>query len=369
MTVTAFQGARRANAYVEEATTAEPIAPAPDTDEASFEAPDVPDVDIEEPEEEVDDSLDIGELTATERIEVAHAGWRGVLTHLGLTLAPGPRERAQLEQARRLRESETLIRQSTFPRAVGILVANRKGGVGKTPTSLILGGILASIRGGSVTVMEVSDDPGTLTYRAEGSPQRGIGELSTDYQQIRSAGQLASYTAPQTSFASVIGTTGVRPQLVATDVLHATEVIDRYSAIRVMDSGNQPSSSAFDGALAVTDALVIPVLNSAEAVLEAIALLDYLRASGTAHRRLADTATVVSLTDGRIERPQVAARLRKMLRIHKVANVFEVPFDPHIAERGPITLDRLAPQTREAFTHLAAGVMTTLRTQPINPQK
>jgi len=364
-TTTAFQGAARASAYVEEATTGRPhrgIEPAPTVDEpVPVEEPTV-ETEPEAPEGEV---TDITSLTATNAPAVARAGWRGLLGRAGIKLAPGAAEQAALERAERLRDSERVIRQATFSRAVGILVGNRKGGVGKTPTSLILGGVLASIRGGSVAVLEVSDDPGTLTYRAEGSPQRGVGELAVDHRAIASAGQLASYTAPQTSFASVIGTTGLRPRLDANDVLHASEVIDRYHQVRVMDSGNQPSSSAFDGALAVTDALVIPVLNSAEAVLEAIALLDHLRAGGDARRRLADTATVVRLTDGRVENPQVASRLGKLLDQHHVAQVFDVPFDPHIAERGPITLNQLAPATRDAFTHLAAGVVQTLQAQPI----
>jgi MinD-like ATPase involved in chromosome partitioning or flagellar assembly len=364
-TTTAFQNAARASAYVEEATVSRP-----DRDlepEAALEPTpaDGPEVDAEQVEAQEEAPIDIANLTSTAAPTVARTGWRGLLGRTGIKLAPGAAERTAIEQAERLRESERVIRQATFPRAVGILVANRKGGVGKTPTSLILGGILASIRGGSVAVIEVSDDPGTLIYRAEGSPCRGLGELTREYAEVHSMGSLANYTAPQTSFASVIGTTGIRPRLDANDVLNASAVIDRYHQVRVMDSGNQPSSSAFDGALAVTDALVVPVLNSAEAVLEAIALLDYLRARGGAHAHLADTATVVRLTDGRVENPQVASRLGKLLDQHHVAQVFEVPFDPHIAERGPITLDRLAPGTRDAFTHLAAGVVHTLQTQSI----
>ena len=99
-----------------------------------------------------------------------------------------------------------------------MLVANRKGGVGKTPTSLILGGVLGSIRGGSVAVVEVTDDPGALGYRAEGQPQRGLGELVRDRDEIHSAGQLAGYTAPQTSFASVVASVGPRRELTGEDV-------------------------------------------------------------------------------------------------------------------------------------------------------
>lgn len=356
-TTTPFRGAARAAAYVEENTVKRtiPAQIAPPPKEESL-------VDVSEPASvaELVDRVDVIALTVAPTTPVARTGIRGLLARTGLKLAPSSAETATLEAADRLRQAQDLIRQSAWPRGVGILVANRKGGVGKTPTSVILGGILAAVRGGSVAIMEVSDDPGTLTYRSEGNPRRGIGELVTDYADIQSAGQLASYTAKQSSFASVIGTTTIRPRLDANDVLRAAKVIDEYYDIRVMDSGNQPSSSAFDGALATTDVLVVPVLNSAEAVLEAIALLDYLRAHSGPRARLADTAVVVRLTDGRTETPDLNEKLDSLLAQHHQGLVFDIPFDPHIAERGPITLERLRPATRTAFTHFATGVVATL---------
>ena len=363
-----FQGAARAAAYLEENTLKRPTP-------AHVAAP--PDELVAEPETaESVTGPTAAELVAVDVVDVtsllpavppasATTGIRGLLARTGLKLAPSPAEVAALEAADVLRREEDLIRQSTWPRGVGILVANRKGGVGKTPTSVILGGILAAIRGGSVAVMEVSDDPGTLTYRSEGTPRRGIGELVTDYADIHSAGQLASYTAPQSSFAAVIGTTATRPRLDATDVLRAAKVVDEYYGFRVMDSGNQPSSSAFDGALAATDVLVIPVLNSAEAVLEAIALLDYLRGHSGMRARIAERAVIVRLTDGRVETPELNARLGQLLAHHHTGPVFEIPFDPHIAERGPITLAQLRPTTRAAFIHLAAGIVDTLNDVPL----
>lgn len=357
-TTTPFRGAARAAAYVEEATSNRPN---PRVDPPIEAAP------IATPEP-APQPIDLNALPSAAST-IARAGVRGLIARTGLKVQPGAAEVARLAAAAELEVDRATIRQTTWPRAVGILVANRKGGVGKTPTSLILGGILASIRGGSVAVMEVSDDPGTLTFRAEGTPTRGIGHLVADHDYIESAGQLASYTAPQASFASVIGTTAPRDRLDATGVLRAASVIDRYYSIRVMDSGNQPSSSAFDGAVAVADALVIPVLNSAESVLEAIALLELLRSSGPRHQQLAREATVVRLTDGRLENRDAAPQLVEALQAAGVAQMFEIPFDPHIAERGTLSISRLAPATATAFTHLAAGVVRTLQNQPINTRE
>lgn len=304
---------------------------------------------------------DLATATTIEKPAVASRGMRGAFSRIGIRMAPGAAETAELRAGEELRREEQTIRQATWTRAVSVLVANRKGGVGKTPVSLLLGGVLAAVRGGSVAIIEVSDDPGALTFRAEGNPLRGIGELVRDVDGIRTAGQLAGYTAPQTSFASVIGSTGQRARLTGDNVRAVSHVVDEFYGVRVMDSGNQPSSSAFQGALETADALVIPVLNAGDAVLEAVALLEELRAAGGKAAILAGNAIIIRLTDGRPEHPQVVEQVARIIDSANVRQVFEVPYDAHIAERGQLTLNSLAPATRQAFTAAAAGVVSYLQ--------
>ncbi|MCS5498213.1 hypothetical protein NY547_13265 [Cnuibacter physcomitrellae] len=304
---------------------------------------------------------DLAIISTIEKPPTATQGWRGLMARLGIAMQPGTRERDELDAATELAQHETVIRQFVGTEAVGILVANPKGSSGKTPTSIVLGGLLATIRGGSVAVLEVSDDRGTLAFRAEGNPTRGVSELVRDATTIRSAGQLAGYTAPQTSYASIIGSVGNREPLSRDDVLAAARVIDEYYAIRVMDSGNQPTSSAFAGAIDTSNALVVPVLNSADVVLEAIAMFDRLRDHSPHGARLADTAIIVRLVDGRPENPQLVARLDEIIDRAGVGGAFTIPYDPHIAERGQITLHKIAPATRAAFTRAAAAVVQTIQ--------
>jgi MinD-like ATPase involved in chromosome partitioning or flagellar assembly len=354
---TAFAGAHRTTGYKEAAAPPPPADEAPLTEEPVAPVVDVPNDD--------DLSLDTGALelelaTLTDDTPpVAETGWRGLVAKTGVKIAPSAKEATSRAQAEKLRQDKETIRQATWTRAVSIIVANPKGGTGKTPVSLLLGGTLAAVRGGSVAIMEVSDDPGALTFRAEGRPALGIGELVRDAAEITSAGQLAGYTAPQTSFSSVIGTVGRRPQLTGDDVIAVAGVLDAFYAIRVMDSGNQPSSSAFTGALNVADALVIPVLNAGDAVLEAVSMLDGLRANG--YDRLADTATILRLVDGRPEHRQITERIDRIIANAHVGAVHEIPYDPHIAERNQLTLGSLAPATYRAFASAAATVIRSLQ--------
>jgi MinD-like ATPase involved in chromosome partitioning or flagellar assembly len=323
------------------------------------------DQDPERPPEARDDPLGsalfagamIGAETSAHRTVHARSGLRGWLNQLGFKLPPGSAESAVLEREHELAAAQATIRQATWTRAVSVLVANPKGGTGKTPLSLLLGGTLASIRGGSVAVIEVADDPGALAYRAEGTPRLGIGDLVRDADHIRTAGQLAGYTAPQTSFAAVIGSTTRRPRLEADGVAAMVRVIDEYYSIRVMDSGNQPTSSAFQGALAATDVLVVPVVNAGDSTLEAVRMLDGLRDAGGHAADVATRAIVVRVTDGRPETAAINAEVARIMTAAGAAAICDLPYDPHIAERGQLTLGSLRSETRTALTRIAATVV------------
>ena len=367
--VTKVRGSRpRRSEQLAEVLDSDPshdVAVPPEGQEVASAAPDAPRREDESltpvvPSDPLDSALFAGSLatsTAVQARPVAGVGTRGWLNKFGFHLAPGTAELAELARQQELADAQAAIRQATWTRAVSILVANPKGGTGKTPLSLLLGGTLASIRGGSVAVIEVADDPGALAYRAEGTPRRGIGDLVRDADQINTAGQLAGYTAPQTSFAAVIGSSSRRPRLEADGVAAMVRVIDEYYSIRVMDSGNQPTSSAFQGALSATDVLVVPVVNAGDSTLEAVRMLDGLRDEGDHAAEVAGRAIVVRVTDGRPETEAINAEVARIMTAAGAAAVCDLPYDPHIAERGQLTLGNLRPATRTALTHIAATVV------------
>lgn len=285
---------------------------------------------------------------------------RGFWARLGLKLEPSVAEKAQLEAAAEIARDEEIIRQATYTRPVGILVGNRKGNASKTTVALGLGGTLASCRGGGVAIVEVAEDPGTLTLRAEGTPRRGVGQLVADHAEVRNPGQLAGYTAPQTSYARVIGSTGPRPALTGEAVENVVRVVDSHFDMRVMDSGNQYTSPAFEAAVAAADVLVIPTLNATDTATQALALLDTLRAQGGHAAELADRAVVLVITDGRREIPAVAEGVAQAIAQARVGEVLTIPFDEHLAERGQITLSQLHPNTYRAFVAAGAAVIRAL---------
>ncbi|WP_202567719.1 hypothetical protein [Agreia sp. COWG] len=296
--------------------------------------------------------------------EKATMGWQGFLSGLGIPVKPSAAEVAERVHRQTLLDNETTIRQATWTRAVSLLVANPKGGSGKTPIALLLAGVLAALRG-NVVAVEVSDDPGKLLFRAEHErvPALGLGELVRDVDQITTAGQLAGYTAPQTTRAHVIGTPDRRRRapLDGNAVEKITAKLDEFYSIRVMDSGNQYTSSAFRAAVQATDVLVIPIMGSGDSVTDALLLLDALKEDGGHPAQLARDAIVVRLVDGRTEHAQVLELAQTLLEQYGITEQLVVPYDQHIADREQITFDRLAEGTKEAFTALGAVAVRKLQ--------
>ena len=299
-----------------------------------------------------------------EPVQPAVEGLRGFLNRVtagALRLGPSAQESEKRALVAAQEGFEALIRQSSWTRGVGILIANKKGTAGKTPVAISLGGVIAAIRGGSVAIGEAADDRGQLAYRSEGDPQLGMGELVANIASVRTQSQLRGYTVTQTSFASVIGSTPRwRAPLTRKNVLDVAAIVDEHFTVRVWDTGNQYSSGPFSAAVDTSDVLVIPTMNSMDSVFDALELLEFLKSQGGDAARLAETAIVVRLSDGRPEFK--ASRLKKYFVDQGIAEerIYALPFDAHIAERGALTLGKLAPVTRRSLTAVAAAVVAQL---------
>ncbi len=350
-----FDGARRAEQYDEGAVPPAAVAVAETPREVPGAAEQVPD-EVEAPRTEA--AAPRSALVGSTQAAGVYATWgkRGLANRFGFKFRPSPREMHHLDEIR-------VIRQATWTRPARVLVANPKSSA-KTPTTVILGGTFASIRGGMVVAWEVSDEIGTLTRRSEGDPHRALFELLQDATEVTNSGVLGGYTQPQTSHLDVIGSVSDRRALSAQDVRTIAQILDRDYRICLMDSGsNSLHSEAFGAAVDLADVVVIPVLWSAiDTVYAALDLLDYLESSPDPHRRaLAARAVIVTSHDGRPETPEVVGRITHALEACPHRARFDVPFDPHIALGEQITLSALNSDSERAWTPCAAEVIRTLQ--------
>ncbi|MDF9716462.1 hypothetical protein [Nocardioides sp. ChNu-99] len=260
---------------------------------------------------------------------------------------------------------EMRVRQWTSARSRNVLIANTKSS-GKTITCLVLGGVLASIRGGSVAVTEATPMAGDLAARAEGCPDLGLGELVRVIHDVRSIGELSAFTAPQSSHATVIGSPSVRGPLRAGDIVAVRRLLDTYYALTVTDTANSTSENAFGAALSSTDAVVIPVTCSLASIRGAYNTLQaiYERRSQSS---LEQRVVIVATRDGGPEDP--ALRAEFLPRLQQLGHpVIEVPFDPALRDDSrELSLSDLSERSRYAWTAVAAAVVDALSTAPGDP--
>ena len=248
------------------------------------------------------------------------------------------------------------IRQATWPRSVRVAVANPKGGSGKTPTAVLLGGVLASVRGGSVAIWDASDAAGTLGSRTEGTAARCVSDIAADPQAYALPSTVGMVAATQTSFADVLGSLRER-EFTGPDITAVLDVLDATYRVSVADSGNVPHSAAFEALIGRADILVVPTTLTADSVNKAVALLRRLQAApaGLAQR------AVVAVLDTRGPRtPGLAAQLEKIFAAVGVGAVVHLPFDPHIAACTALSMGALSHDSLVAWTRLAATTVANL---------
>ena len=359
-------GAARARAFAEPPAEPAPAARSPRTPPAPFS----PEAAVRAPSDPVDELLATAGDTATTwaapssslpavswtppaPVE-APATWgrrRTVFKMLSFGLAKPKPGREELEH----RRNERLIRSAAWPRSVRIAVANPKGGVGKTPTTLLLGGTLARVRGGSVAVWDAADAAGTLSGIAEGVQARCLSEIEADPGQFAHPGTIAACAATQTSNADVLGSLADR-EFSGDSIDRILWALDRTYRISVADTGNVQHSEAFTAVIAKADILVVPTTITASSVNKALRLLDRLQATSSLTQR----AVVAVMHTRGPQTPGLAGQLTDLFAGVGVGAVLDIPFDPAIAAGTPMSLESLTRPSQIAWTQLAAATVANI---------
>lgn len=278
-------------------------------------------------------------------------GWRGWLYRASggtLNLGPGRSEQAWEALVARCRAP------SLEPRRVAVV--SRKGGVGKTTTTLMIGHTLAAVRPDRVLAIDGNPDAGTLAHRVPRQTPASVadaldrvGSISgyPDARRLTSQAPsrlevLASSQDPHTSN----GLCGKDYRVVMDELAHHYNVMLCDTGTGIMDDANQGILNAVDQIVLVTGT----ALDTARA---ASMTLDWLQTQGRG--QLVNDAVVVvnEVADAaRVDVGQITAHFGQRCR-----GVRRVPFDRHL-EAGAVTdPDLLAPSTQEAWLEVAAAVV------------
>ncbi|MGG5172991.1 MinD/ParA family ATP-binding protein [Pseudarthrobacter sp. J1738] len=299
-------------------------------------------------------------LTADRLLEKTAAapvsGWRRWLyqaTFGFVNLGDSDRVRIQ-----RVLEHRIAVRLGEQTRYVPVL--SRKGGVGKTTVTTLLGMVLADLREDRVIAMDANPDRGTLSDRSPGRADFTARHLVKERFNVNSFTQLSNYTAREGSRLDVLASDTdptVAHAFDDADYRAVTDILGRYYSIVLTDSGTGMVHSVMKGTLEKADAVVLVSGGSVDEARLASETLSWLEAHG--REDLVRKATVViNMSAGvgtRVNVNEIEDHFRS-----RVKNVVRIPYDKHLAEGSRIELAKLAPATRSAAVELAALVVDEL---------
>jgi putative peptide zinc metalloprotease protein len=277
-------------------------------------------------------------------------GWRRVLFWLTggrVNLGPSPTE---------LAERELIARAKTpVPGCRSIAVISRKGGVGKTTTTLMLGHTFASLRGDRVVALDGNPDAGSLGYRVRRETAATITNLLADEQIITRYADIRAYTSQAPTRLEVVASDDdprITKALGEEDYRRAIALLERHYNLICLDTGTGVLESATRGILQLADQIVVVMSPSLDSARAASSTLDWLNENN--HAELVRGA--VAVVNGVQEGGQVEVGRIKEHFAGRCRAVVQVPWDPHLAAGAETDVARLRPTTRHAYLEVAAAV-------------
>jgi putative peptide zinc metalloprotease protein len=284
------------------------------------------------------------------RAEPPRSGWRRILFQLSgglIDLGPSEAELRTRDMEGRVRSPVTGCRR--------IAVVSRKGGVGKTTTTLGLGHTFASLRGDRVIALDGNPDAGSLGYRIPRETSNTISNLLIARDQVSRYADIRAYTSQAASRLEIIAADDdprITDALREEDYKRVVDLLEVHYNLICMDTGTGVLESASKGILHLADQLVVVTGPSLDSGRAASATLDWLESNG--HGDL--VAGAVAVING--VRPKGMVDLDKVERHFgaRCRATVRIPWDPHLETGAETAIEDLHPSTREAYLRLAAEV-------------
>ncbi|MFM1953099.1 MAG: hypothetical protein RL187_308 [Actinomycetota bacterium] len=288
--------------------------------------------------------------------EVPEGFWQKFLYEISFHLI-------NMGDSRAVRERKALNRRISHPFEQGtrfVPVLTRKGGVGKTTVTTLLGMALAEVRDDRVLGIDANPDRGTLAERVA----RSTGAT------VRDVVNLASGISSFTDFAELVSKDKTRFHVLASDTDPLlSEAFDeddynvvadqaaRFYSIVLTDCGTGVVHSVMRPTLERADGLVIVSGGSVDEARLASETLTWLEANGYGDLVRASIVALNTATQGTnvVKLDEIEQHF-----LSRVRDVVRIPYDPYLAAGSIIDWARLSPFTREAARELDALVVEGL---------
>jgi len=302
--------------------------------------------------ERLDASAFTGERMLKGRGATPSRGWRrSVYVASGGLITPS------LSQAER--EERALAARSKAPIAGcrRVVVVARKGGIGKTTTTVCLGHTFASLRGDRVIALDANPDAGSLADRIDRQTASTVTDLLRDAARLDRYSDIRAHTSQAPSRLEVIASDNdpaISTALGERDYGAVLAVLERHYNLILVDTGTGVLSEAAQAALGAADQIVLCAGSSLDKARVAAMTIDWLEEHG--FEWLASQAVVVinefsTERDGRVDIGLIERHFARRCRAVQI-----VPWDPHLATGAVVRPEEMRASTRRAYLELAALV-------------
>lgn len=287
----------------------------------------------------------------------ATKGWRGSLVRMGFRMDPSAAEQRERDDVHAVSQH--------WPGPRTIAVVNGKGGVGKTPTTILLSAIFARYGGGGVLAWDNNQARSTMGWRTEQSSHDStILDLIPVATKLLATGaqsaDLSHYVHHQTQ--DRFDVLRSKPQLLADKQRFDTSDVDTIHAIAstfyrviVIDSGNDESDPMWRRMITHTDQLVVATSASLENGEAARLLLAELASTDKHGQQLADNAVIIASQSDANASNQALPGIVNGYLDPIARQAVGIPYDPAMVE-GHLKYASLRAETQRAWLRGAAAV-------------
>ena len=273
-------------------------------------------------------------------------------------------KRINLGDSKRARARKLLDRRIAAPLTGGarfVAVVSRKGGVGKTTVTALLGMALADAREDRVIAVDANPDRGTLAERIARPSGKTVRDLVRSADQVVGYNDISTIVARDETRLDVLASDSdprVSEAFSDEDYRAVARIAAHYYSVVLTDTGTGIVHSVMGATLDLSDQLVVVAGLSVDEARLASETLTWLETNGYAD---AVRNAVVVLNQARPGSPVVRPDELEAHFRTRVRDVVRIPYDPMVGAGSAISYRELQPATRAAARELAAKVVEGLR--------
>jgi MinD-like ATPase involved in chromosome partitioning or flagellar assembly len=235
-----------------------------------------------------------------------------------------------------------------------IPILTRKGGVGKTTITAILGMAMAEVREDQIIAIDANPDRGTLSERVNKQTRATVRDAVTKAASISSFNDFSELVSRDETRLDVLAS-DTDPMLSEAfdenDYNVVADLASRFYSVMLTDCGTGIVHSVMRATLQRADAIVIVSGGSIDEARLASETLTWLEANGYGDLAKNSVVAINTGTQGTnlVKLEEIEAHFQSRVRA-----IVRIPYDQHLASGSVINFKELAPLTRDAARELAA---------------